>query len=96
MSWQAEIEELERRKAQGQVMGGPDKIKRQHDAGKLTAPWPASNAPFKMFAASELFPPQVSAAITVIWPFCKPPVSRSKSAKPVGTPVNPGCEASSS
>ncbi len=36
MSWQAEIEELERRSALGQAMGGPEKIKRQHDAGKLT------------------------------------------------------------
>lgn len=36
MSWQAEIDELERRTALGQAMGGPAKIKRQHDAGKLT------------------------------------------------------------
>lgn len=36
MSWQAEIEELERRTALGQAMGGPEKIKRHHDAGKLT------------------------------------------------------------
>jgi acetyl-CoA carboxylase carboxyltransferase component len=36
MSWQAEIDELERRIELGRQMGGPDKIKRQHDNGKLT------------------------------------------------------------
>jgi acetyl-CoA carboxylase carboxyltransferase component len=36
MSWQPEIDELERRTAQGREMGGPAKIKRHHDAGKLT------------------------------------------------------------
>src|SRR5579863_439350 len=36
MSWQPEIDELQRRTVLGQAMGGPDKIKRQHDAGKLT------------------------------------------------------------
>ncbi len=36
MSWQPEIDELRRREAMGQRMGGPDKIKRQHDGGKLT------------------------------------------------------------
>jgi acetyl-CoA carboxylase carboxyltransferase component len=36
MSWEAEIEELRRREALAQRMGGADKIKRQHDGGKLT------------------------------------------------------------
>jgi acetyl-CoA carboxylase carboxyltransferase component len=36
MSWQPEIDELRRREAMGRRMGGADKIKRQHDGGKLT------------------------------------------------------------
>src|SRR3954470_1540757 len=36
MSWESEIEELRRREAQARQMGGPDKVKRQHDGGKLT------------------------------------------------------------
>lgn len=36
MVWQAEIEELRRREALARRMGGPDKVKRQHDAGRLT------------------------------------------------------------
>ncbi|QQS11333.1 MAG: methylmalonyl-CoA carboxyltransferase [Rhodospirillales bacterium] len=36
MTWQAEIDELRRREALGRRMGGPDKVKRQHDGGKLT------------------------------------------------------------
>src|SRR6478672_4737297 len=36
MSWEKEVEELRRREAMAQRMGGPDKIKRQHDGGKLT------------------------------------------------------------
>jgi acetyl-CoA carboxylase carboxyltransferase component len=36
MSWEAEIEELRRREALARQMGGPDKVKRQHDGGKLT------------------------------------------------------------
>ncbi|MBM3556769.1 MAG: methylmalonyl-CoA carboxyltransferase, partial [Alphaproteobacteria bacterium] len=36
MSWQKEIDELARRKALAEAMGGPDKIKRQRDGGKLT------------------------------------------------------------
>ena len=36
MSWQKELDELERRKTFAQDLGGPDKIKRQKDAGKLT------------------------------------------------------------
>ncbi len=36
MSWKAEIEELRRREALARQMGGPEKVKRQHDGGKLT------------------------------------------------------------
>jgi len=36
MSWEAEIEELRRRERMAHAMGGPDKVKRQHDGGKLT------------------------------------------------------------
>ncbi len=36
MSWEAEIQELRRREAMAAEMGGPDKVKRQHDGGKLT------------------------------------------------------------
>jgi acetyl-CoA carboxylase carboxyltransferase component len=36
MSWQKELDELKRREAFAKELGGPDKIKRQHDAGKLT------------------------------------------------------------
>jgi len=36
MGWEAEVEELRRREALARRMGGPDKVKRQHDGGKLT------------------------------------------------------------
>ncbi len=36
MSWKPEIEELRKREQLGRAMGGPEKIKRQHDGGKLT------------------------------------------------------------
>src|SRR5258708_25870573 len=36
MSWQPEICDLRRREELAHRMGGPDKIKRQHDGGKLT------------------------------------------------------------
>ena len=36
MSWQPEIDELRRREEMVRRMGGPEKIKRQHDGGKLT------------------------------------------------------------
>lgn len=36
MQWQPELDELARREAFAKKMGGPDKIKRQHDAGRLT------------------------------------------------------------
>ena len=36
MSWQSELDELARRKALVQRMGGEEKVKRQHDAGRMT------------------------------------------------------------
>lgn len=36
MDWTAELEELRRREAMARAMGGPDKVKRQHDGGRLT------------------------------------------------------------
>ena len=36
MAWTPELEELARRTAMAQAMGGADKVKRQHDAGRLT------------------------------------------------------------
>ena len=42
MSWQPEIDELRKREALAKKMGGPEKVKRQHDGGKLTVrtiPW---------------------------------------------------------
>ena len=36
MSWQPELDELKRREAMAYEMGGADKVKRQHDGGRLT------------------------------------------------------------
>ena len=36
MPWEAQLEELERRTRMAHAMGGPDKVKRQHDGGRLT------------------------------------------------------------
>src|SRR3954452_22820390 len=36
MGWQPELDELREREEFARLLGGPDKIKRQHDAGKLT------------------------------------------------------------
>ena len=36
MGWQPELDELRERERQARELGGADKIKRQHDAGKLT------------------------------------------------------------
>jgi acetyl-CoA carboxylase carboxyltransferase component len=36
MSWDPELEELARRRALGQAMGGPERVRRQHEAGRLT------------------------------------------------------------
>lgn len=37
MTWQAEIDELRRREAMAEMMGGADKVARQHSRGKLDA-----------------------------------------------------------
>jgi acetyl-CoA carboxylase carboxyltransferase component len=36
MSWKEEVDELRKREALARRMGGPEKVKRQHDGGKLT------------------------------------------------------------
>ena len=36
MNWQPELDELRRREAMARALGGPDKVRRQHDAGRLT------------------------------------------------------------
>jgi acetyl-CoA carboxylase carboxyltransferase component len=36
MSWQPELDELHRRETMAHAMGGPDKVRRQHDGGRLT------------------------------------------------------------
>ena len=36
MSWQDEIDEIKRREALAQEMGGDERIQRQHDNGRLT------------------------------------------------------------
>ena len=36
MSWQPELDELKRREAFAEELGGPDRVKRQHDGGRLT------------------------------------------------------------
>jgi acetyl-CoA carboxylase carboxyltransferase component len=36
MDWQSELDELHKRENLARLMGGPDKIKRQHDGGRLT------------------------------------------------------------
>ena len=36
MSWQPELDELARRQVMARALGGPDKVMRQHDAGRLT------------------------------------------------------------
>jgi acetyl-CoA carboxylase carboxyltransferase component len=36
LNWERDIEELRRREELARQMGGPDKVKRQHDGGKLT------------------------------------------------------------
>ncbi len=36
MNWQPELDELRQREALAKQMGGPDKVKRQHDGGRLT------------------------------------------------------------
>ena len=36
MTWQPEIDELHRRKELAHQMGGPERVQRQHDNGRLT------------------------------------------------------------
>src|ERR1700758_1998274 len=36
MSWQPELDELRERERLARAMGGADKVKRQHDGGRLT------------------------------------------------------------
>ena len=36
MNWRPELDELKRREAFAREMGGADKVKRQHDSGRLT------------------------------------------------------------
>src|SRR5262245_58225485 len=36
MNWKPELDELARRKAYALEMGGPDKVARQHNSGRLT------------------------------------------------------------
>ena len=36
MSWERELDELRARERMAREMGGPDKVKRQHDGGRLT------------------------------------------------------------
>ncbi len=36
MNWHKELEELRLRERLAHAMGGPDKVKRQHDGGRLT------------------------------------------------------------
>ncbi|WP_188612581.1 acyl-CoA carboxylase subunit beta [Chelatococcus reniformis] len=36
MNWQPEIDELRRREGMAREMGGPDKVRRQHEGGRLT------------------------------------------------------------
>ena len=36
MTWQPELDELRAREKMARQMGGADKVKRQHDAGRLT------------------------------------------------------------
>jgi acetyl-CoA carboxylase carboxyltransferase component len=36
MTWQPEMDELRRRQEMARRMGGADKVKRQHDGGRLT------------------------------------------------------------
>ena len=36
MSWKPELDDLARREAFAHAMGGDDKVRRQHDAGRLT------------------------------------------------------------
>ena len=34
--WQPELDELKRREALAEQLGGPERVRRQHDGGRLT------------------------------------------------------------
>ena len=36
MTWHSEMDELRRREALAEELGGPERVKRQHDGGRLT------------------------------------------------------------
>ncbi|MEN3353315.1 MAG: hypothetical protein V7640_1473, partial [Betaproteobacteria bacterium] len=36
MSWKPEVDELKERQRLAQQMGGPERVRRQHEGGKLT------------------------------------------------------------
>ena len=36
MTWQPELDDVRRRRDLAERMGGPDKVRRQHEAGRLT------------------------------------------------------------
>src|SRR5262245_19348728 len=36
MNWQSEMDELRRREAFAEQLGGPERVKRQHEGGRLT------------------------------------------------------------
>ena len=36
MNWKSEMDELRRREAFAERLGGPERVKRQHDGGRLT------------------------------------------------------------
>ena len=36
MDWQSEMDELRRREELAEQLGGPERVKRQHDGGRLT------------------------------------------------------------
>ena len=38
MTWQPELDELRQRERMARELGGPDKVKRQHDAGNDHGP----------------------------------------------------------
>jgi len=56
MNWQRELDELRRRERMAQAMGGPDKVKRQHDGGRLTVrdASPSSSTPAASMRSAPL------------------------------------------
>ena len=43
MTWQPELDELKRRQKMAHEMGGADKVKRQHDGGRVDSGFDGSN-----------------------------------------------------